>query len=98
MESLKLSSRTHWRCDYFCDSQGWFLKRTLSQLSDATYDTQRGILKMHPNMVFLFNQDVWNILKRPFDFVISEIVYLVCLEVIQIQKYTYVEFQVDNNS
>lgn len=53
---------------------------------------------MHPGLVFIFNQDVWNTLMRSFDFVILETAYLAWSEGVQIQKYTYVEFQADKNS
>lgn len=52
---------------------------------------------MHPGMVFIVHQDVQNIL-RPFDFIIEEIAWSICFEMAQIQDYTAVEFQADNNS
>lgn len=47
------------------------LMRTLkSALRLHRWHSWRSILAMHPGMVFISNQDVWNIPMRSFDFVI----------------------------
>lgn len=69
----------------------------LKQFSDCLWCLCRGRLEVHPGMVFIVHQDVQNIL-RPFDFIIEEIAWSICFEMAQIQDYTTVEFQADNNS
>lgn len=93
MASLRITFRTHWSCDYICDNQGYFLLGTLNS-SQTVYDV---FAEVHPGVVFIVHQDVQNIL-RPFDFIIEEIAWSVSFEMAQIQDYTSVEFQADNNS